>query len=83
MNVTTNASVWIIDDDRSIRWVLEKALQQAEMEVSSFESGDEALAQLGRQMPDVIVTDIRMPGMSGLELLENWVKSIPSYRSLS
>ena len=77
MNVAKRASVWIIDDDRSIRWVLEKALQQAELEVHSFESGDEALAQLGKELPDVIVTDIRMPGMSGLELLEYLGKEYP------
>jgi len=77
MNAIKRASVWIIDDDRSIRWVLEKALQQAELEVHSFESGDEALAQIGKELPDVIVTDIRMPGMSGLELLDYLGKKYP------
>ncbi|MCW8825005.1 MAG: nitrogen regulation protein NR(I) [Gammaproteobacteria bacterium] len=77
MNLHKKPSVWIIDDDRSIRWVLEKALQQAEMEVSSFESGDEALPQLKRGLPDVVITDIRMPGMSGLELLQQLGRDYP------
>jgi two-component system nitrogen regulation response regulator GlnG len=77
MNQYKRASVWIIDDDRSIRWVLEKALTQAEMDVSSFESGDEVLLQLKRGLPDVIITDIRMPGMSGLELLEQLGREHP------
>ncbi len=63
-------SIWVIDDDRSIRWVLEKALKQAGMAVQSFESADAALRQLQREEPLVLVTDIRMPGTSGLELLE-------------
>lgn len=62
--------VWVIDDDHSIRWVLEKALQREAMTVTSFESGNAALAALERSpSPDVIVADIRMPGMNGLELL--------------
>ncbi|MCU7809231.1 MAG: nitrogen regulation protein NR(I), partial [Candidatus Thiodiazotropha sp. (ex Semelilucina semeliformis)] len=62
--------VWVIDDDRSIRWVLEKTLQKAEMDVSCFESADKVLASLEGDQPDVVVSDIRMPGMDGLELLE-------------
>ncbi|MET0088929.1 MAG: nitrogen regulation protein NR(I) [Candidatus Thiodiazotropha sp.] len=62
--------VWVIDDDRSIRWVLEKTLEKAEMEVTSFESADKVLSSLDKGQPDVIVSDIRMPGMDGLELLE-------------
>ncbi len=62
--------VWVIDDDRSIRWVLEKTLQKAQMEVVCFESANGVLDSLERQQPDVIVSDIRMPGMDGLELLE-------------
>ncbi len=63
------AKIWIIDDDRSIRWVLEKALKQADMAVTSFEEADGALRALRREEPDAIITDIRMPGRSGLELL--------------
>jgi len=61
--------VWIIDDDRSIRWVLEKALLGAGIEARSFESGDSAISQLGREVPDAIISDIRMPGIDGLALL--------------
>ena len=63
--------VWIIDDDRSIRWVLEKALQQANIETRVFESGDTAISQLNRDTPDAIISDIRMPGTDGLALLSN------------
>ncbi len=63
-------TAWVIDDDQSIRWVLEKALQKADIGVRSFDSGDAVPEALTRQKPDVILTDIRMPGMSGLELLE-------------
>jgi two-component system nitrogen regulation response regulator GlnG len=65
-----NGEVWVVDDDRSIRWVLERALQQAAIEVRSFESGDQMLAALGQAVPDAIVTDVRMPGIDGLQLLE-------------
>ncbi|WP_041521577.1 nitrogen regulation protein NR(I) [Gilvimarinus agarilyticus] len=61
--------VWIIDDDRSIRWVLEKALQGSNIETRTFDSGDAALGQLNREVPDAIVSDIRMPGVDGLGLL--------------
>src|SRR5690554_5071517 len=66
------ANIWIVDDDRSIRWVLEKALQQDGMEPTCFDSADSALLRLHRQQrPDVLISDIRMPGSSGLELLSN------------
>ncbi len=62
-------TIWVIDDDRSIRWVLEKAFKQAGMNIQSFESADKVLKLLEREEPDALITDIRMPGMSGLELL--------------
>lgn len=62
--------VWIIDDDRSIRWVLEKALNQAGIEISSFDSGDRAIQQLRSQVPEAVISDIRMPGTDGLEFLK-------------
>jgi two-component system nitrogen regulation response regulator GlnG len=63
-------TVWVVDDDRSIRWVLEKAFKASQMDVRSFENGDSVLRALERQQPDVIITDIRMPGMDGFELLK-------------
>ncbi|MEK9897099.1 MAG: response regulator, partial [Burkholderiaceae bacterium] len=63
-------NVWIVDDDRSIRWVMQKALERADMNVRSFENADALLASLKRQHPDTIISDIRMPGMDGLQLLE-------------
>jgi len=62
--------VWIIDDDRSIRWVLEKALGREGIPAKCFGSADEALSALGSgQKPQVLISDIRMPGNSGLDLL--------------
>ncbi len=66
----SGAHIWVIDDDRSIRWVLERALTQAGMVVTVFENGTDALARLGAEQPDVVVSDIRMPEMDGLSLLE-------------
>ncbi|AEF23856.1 nitrogen regulation protein NR(I) [Pseudomonas fulva] len=69
--MSRSETVWIVDDDRSIRWVLEKALQQEGMSTQSFDSADGVLGRLARQQPDVIISDIRMPGSSGLELLSS------------
>lgn len=63
-------AVWIIDDDRSIRWVLEKSLAREGIEFNSFASADDALRLLGSERPQVVVSDIRMPGKSGLEFLQ-------------
>ncbi len=62
--------VWVVDDDRSIRWVLEKALEKADMHITCFEEADSALEQLKISQPDVIISDIRMPGTNGLNLLD-------------
>jgi two-component system nitrogen regulation response regulator GlnG len=62
-------NVWLVDDDASIRWVLERALRQGGMSPTAFDHADTALAALRRDRPDVLITDIRMPGRSGLELL--------------
>ena len=67
--MSRSETVWIVDDDRSIRWVLEKALQQEGMTTQSFDSADGVMSRLARQAPDVIISDIRMPGASGLDLL--------------
>jgi two-component system nitrogen regulation response regulator GlnG len=70
MNPPKTLDVWIVDDDASIRWVLERALKQAGVKATAFEDADAVLAALRREEPDVLVTDIRMPGRSGLDLLE-------------
>lgn len=70
-------TVWIIDDDKSIRWVVEKALQKAAIETRSFSGAKELLTALENDLPDALITDIRMPGMDGLELLERVQKSHP------
>lgn len=70
--------VWIIDDDRSIRWVLEKALARSDIDFTSFASADEALAALQRGTPQVVISDIRMPGSSGLDFLQKIRARIPS-----
>lgn len=62
-------TVWIVDDDRAIRWVLEKALERAGFECRTFEDGNLALAALRTEVPGVLVSDIRMPGVNGLDLL--------------
>ena len=61
--------VWIVDDDRSIRWVIEKALSREGIAFDSFSSAQDALRALSSGAPQVLVSDIRMPGLSGLELL--------------
>ncbi len=63
-------SVWIIDDDKSIRWVLEKSLARADIAFKSFATADDALRALATDMPQVVVSDIRMPGSSGLDFLQ-------------
>ncbi|MFZ2289282.1 MAG: nitrogen regulation protein NR(I) [Halopseudomonas yangmingensis] len=70
-------NVWIVDDDRSIRWVLEKALQQEGLQPECFDSADKALSRLQQQRPDVLISDIRMPGSSGLELLSRVREQFP------
>lgn len=70
-------NVWVIDDDDSIRWVLQKALENAGMQVTSFGRADGIIEQLQQHEPDVILTDIRMPGMDGLSLLKALSESWP------
>lgn len=69
--------VWIIDDDRSIRWVLEKALTQEHIDVACFSSGDAAWSRLAQEKPAAIISDVRMPGMDGLKLLSNIKHEFP------
>lgn len=69
LDMDKKASVWVIDDDRSIRWVMEKALRQADFAVESFDSAKDIMTLLSHQLPNAIVSDIRMPGVDGLQLL--------------
>ncbi len=64
-------AIWVVDDDQSIRWVLEKALSRADMEVQTFDSAAALLKSLKRNTPGAIISDIRMPDMDGFELLGN------------
>ncbi len=70
--------VWIIDDDRSIRWVFEKALAREDIVFKVFASAQEALQALATSTPQVVVSDIRMPGESGLELLRKMKDKLPA-----
>ncbi|MBB5020070.1 two-component system nitrogen regulation response regulator GlnG [Chitinivorax tropicus] len=69
--------VWIIDDDRSIRWVFEKALGRESIDFRSYSSAQEALTALEQELPQVVVSDIRMPGESGLDLLQKLKERLP------
>lgn len=71
------SGVWIIDDDKSIRWVLEKALEQAGIFTQSFESAEAALFKMKSQQPKVIISDIRMTGLSGFDVLAAVQKDYP------
>ena len=70
-------SVWVIDDDHSIRWVLEKALTREQIQFRSFATAQEALDALIDDTPQVVLSDIRMPGTSGLELLQQFRERLP------
>lgn len=64
------ATVWIVDDDKSIRWVLEKALGKVQLSTVSFDNPQKLLARLASESPDAIISDVRMPGMDGISLLD-------------
>ncbi|MBL4680920.1 MAG: nitrogen regulation protein NR(I) [Pseudomonadales bacterium] len=72
-----NSNVWVVDDERSIRWVLEKALSQVGINVTCFDNGQSLINKLLEDTPDAIVSDIRMPGIDGLDLLERIKQSHP------
>jgi two-component system nitrogen regulation response regulator GlnG len=78
IEATEKAQIWVVDDDRSIRWVLEKALARANLVSRVFESGTEVLEALKLAKPQVLVSDIRMPGMGGIELLQEVKSRYPS-----
>jgi two-component system nitrogen regulation response regulator GlnG len=69
--------IWIVDDDQSIRFVLEKALQREQLAVRSFSNAKDVLAALDDDEPQVLVSDIRMPGVSGTDLLAQVKQRLP------
>jgi len=75
--MTAQNHVWIIDDDDSIRWVLQKALEGAGFIVTSFDNANTILQRLQQESPDAIITDVRMPGIDGLELLSHLSTDYP------
>ena len=72
--------IWIVDDDRSIRWVLEKALARENLPYKTFCVAQEVLNELEHDSPQVLISDIRMPGMSGIELLREVKAGSPACR---
>ena len=70
-------TIWILDDDKSIRWVLEKSLNKAGLNTLTFQNGDDLLHRLAQETPDAIISDIRMPGISGLDLLSTIQETHP------
>ncbi|NYT85958.1 nitrogen regulation protein NR(I) [Pollutimonas harenae] len=70
-------AVWIVDDDQSIRWVLEKALARVAIPARSFDSAGQVLAAFETETPSVLVTDVRMPGEDGLSLLHRIKQAQP------
>ena len=77
MSANSELEVWVVDDDQSVRWVLEKALRQAGMRTRSFERGEHLLDAIEKETPDVLITDVRMPGMDGLALLDRLSRICP------
>ena len=75
--MTEPNQVWVIDDDRSIRWVLEKALTKAGMQVNAFSSANGVIEALERTQPEVVISDVRMPGLDGFSLLEKIKQRYP------
>lgn len=74
----TEGMVWVVDDDRSIRFVLRKSLERAGIPSRAFERAEDVLEALREERPDVLVSDIRMPGMDGTSLLEEVKRRQPT-----
>lgn len=70
--------VWVVDDDSSIRWVMEKTLSSANIKCETYANGESVLMALEREVPDVLVSDIRMPGIDGIELLKQVHEKCPN-----
>ena len=76
--MTPPDNIWLIDDDKSIRWVLEKALQKAAVNSRSFDHAKPLLEALHKELPDALLTDIRMPDIDGIELLQQVQRDYPN-----
>ena len=74
---TEKKNIFVVDDDKSIRWILDKALKKAGFEVTCFENADSILKNIRKREPSVIISDVRMPGKSGIEMLENVKREYP------
>ena len=68
--LTKNDRVWVVDDDASIQWVLERALIDAGLSIRQFENADQAMGVVDHEQPNLVMIDIKMPGRSSLDLLE-------------
>jgi two-component system nitrogen regulation response regulator GlnG len=75
--MTDTSNVWVVDDDDSIRWVLDRALTQAGIQCRCFEEADSLLSEIQYEQPDAIISDIRMPGTDGLAMLDQLHASHP------
>ncbi len=78
LSMGEKVKVWVVDDDSSIRWVLETALKREGHHVTSFDNAEGIMNLMHKEMPDVLLTDIRMPGKSGIELLADIQDQFPS-----
>ena len=63
-------NIWVVDDDESIRWVLERGLSENGIAVETFDSANKVIKKLETENPSLILTDIKMPGKSGIDLLD-------------
>lgn len=73
----TKKTVWIVDDDKSIRWIIHKALSQNGIDVKEFNSANEAINEFNRSNPSLIISDINMPGESGIDFLKKVKNKFP------
>ena len=76
--VTADLEVWVVDDDQSVRWVLEKALRQENISTRTFERAEHLLEAIEHAEPDVLLTDVRMPGIDGIALMDRLGRSNPA-----
>lgn len=70
--------IWVVDDDQSIRWVVEKALSGSGRQIECFEDAEQALQALNASIPDLVITDLRMPRTSGHDLLQVFAQKAPA-----